>query len=235
MSDTIFDNIPDQGNVVESSQTAVAPVTSTVPPEVAELVGAGKKYATVEAAIAALPHAQTHISKLESELAALREDLTKRQTTQELLDALKSTGTQNVATTTKEVNQDDIEKLVEQVVTKKEARKVADTNVNTVIAKFTEVYGADKARDQFLKISQESGIPLSELNRLASISPSVIYKIAGIETRSANTIPGKTTSTVNTQTSQVEGEISAAVKGTSTRDLVDAWKRAGEKVRLKHG
>lgn len=233
MSDTIFDSNPDQGTVVETTPPATT-TAAVIPPEVAELVGAGKKYATVEAAVAALPHAQTHISKLESELAALREDLNKRQTTQELLDALKSTGTQPAATTAKEINQDDIARLVEQVVTQKEIKKSSEANVSAVISRFKEAFGNDKARDQFLKLSQETGVSVTELNRLAALSPSVIYKLAGLNDKAPAT-PGKTTSTVNTQNSQVSGEISAAVRGTSTKDLVDAWHRAGEKVRSKLG
>lgn len=229
MSDTIFDTNPDQGTA-PVVPPAASPTTQ-LSPELEAIVGTGKKYATVEAAMAALPHTQTHISKLESELAELREDLNKRQTTQELLDALKSNGT-NVqgVTAPKEISQDDIVKLVEQVVSQKEVKRTSESNISSVIGRFKEVFGADKAKDQFLKLSQETGVSVTELNRLAALSPAVIYKLAGLDNK-APTIPGKVTSTVNTQTSQVEGVISAAVKGTSTKDLLDAWHRAGEKVK----
>ena len=61
-----------------------------IPTEAAELVGDGKKYQSVEDALKSVPHAQKHIQTLESELASVKEELTKRRTTEELLDEIKS-------------------------------------------------------------------------------------------------------------------------------------------------
>ncbi len=61
-----------------------------IPTEAADFVGDGKKYNSVEDALKSVPHAQKHIQTLESELAAAREELAKRRTTEELLDEIKS-------------------------------------------------------------------------------------------------------------------------------------------------
>lgn len=227
MSETIFDS-PDQGQ--QPQEPVVQP---QVPQALQELVGEGRKYATVEQAVASIPHAQSHISKLESELTQLREELGKRQTTQQILDDFKSNMQPSPGMTTpKEVSQDEIAKLVEQIVTQNEVKKQAEYNSKSVVNKFVELYGQDKAKEQFVKLSQETGLPLSELNRLASTSPSAFFKLAGIGTTTSAT-PAKIGSDVTTPPSSAV-PVSSAVAGNSSKDLLDAWKRAGEKVRQNY-
>ena len=77
-------------------------------------------------------------------------------------------------------------------------------------------------------------MPVEQLNTLAVTSPEAVLKLAGIK-KPVNL--GKPTSTVNTQGSfsQPQGELSAKVpKGASTKDLVNAWKIAGEKVKQRN-
>ena len=83
MSETIFDQAtPD---VVETQQNAI-------PTELAEFVGEGKKYQTVEDALKSIPHAQSHIQKLEEEMKQAREELAKRKAAEELLEESCSPG-----------------------------------------------------------------------------------------------------------------------------------------------
>src|SRR5687768_7954579 len=103
---TIFSDDVDQ--TPSDATPATTTQENTIPPELVELVGAGKKYATVEAALKALPHSQSHINKLEAELATLREEVTKRKTTQELLDEIKSGIPQGETTPTDGLNQDTV-------------------------------------------------------------------------------------------------------------------------------
>ena len=81
-------NIEPSTNEVQTKDSQVPQFE--IPTEASELVGSGKKYTSVEDALKSVPHAQKHIQTLESELATLKEELTKRRTTEELLDEIKS-------------------------------------------------------------------------------------------------------------------------------------------------
>src|SRR5665213_438607 len=55
----------------------------------ADLIGEGKKYATVKDAARALLEKDVHINRVQTDAQALRDDLNKRMTTEELLQKLK--------------------------------------------------------------------------------------------------------------------------------------------------
>jgi hypothetical protein len=205
-----------------------------IPTEAAELVGDGKKYSSVEDALKSVPHAQKHIQTLESELAAAREELSKRRTTEELLDEIKS-GIQPQATPAgAEFDQDKLLQLVDQTLEFKERQKSAKNNAESVASKFTEKFGS-KAEEVYNTVARESGLTVQQLNSLAASSPKIVLKLAGLEGTSAQ-IAGKPNSTVNTETLNQKvdpTQLSARVKqGATTKDLVNAWKIAGEKAKL---
>ena len=205
-----------------------------IPTEAAELVGDGKKYNSVEDALKSVPHAQKHIQTLESELAAAREELTKRKTTEELLDEIKSGIQPQITSAGSEFDQDKLLKLVDQTLEQKERQRAAKTNAETVANKFTDKYG-QKAEEVYNTIARDSGLTVQQLNSLAASSPKIVLKLAGLEGTSAP-VAGKPTSSVNTETlgnKQDPNQLSARVKqGATTKDLVNAWKIAGEKVKL---
>lgn len=209
--------------------------TPTVPPELSELVGEGKKYKTVDAALAALPHAQTHISKLEQELASLREEVAKRKTTQELLDEIKSGIPNGETAPNKEIDQDTVANLVRKVVNENEAARIQTVNTQTVVNTFRATFG-DKAEEVYTKVATEAGLTVGMLNQLAKTSPLAVIKLAGIHSKPE--VPGKVKSDVNTEgfhSGTQEPPSAKVAKTGSTKDLVDAWKRAGEKVRQNLG
>lgn len=219
----------------EVTPPVVAPVTPpqapVLPPEVAELVGQGKKYATVDDAIKSVPHAQKHIQTLEQELAQTKAELLKRQTTEELLNDLKANGIPPVVTqSAPTINSEQISALVRQELSQQEAQAVATQNTKKVTDAFVSKFG-DKAEEIFNKVATESGLTVGNLNFLAATSPSAVLKLAGIAPQQTPPI-AKTTSSFNTQVSSSQPEPpSARVKqGASTKDLVNAWKIAGQKV-----
>ena len=232
MSETIF---------TDATTPAAAPpvVAETVPPEVAELVGAGKKYATAAEALKALPHAQSHILKIEEDNANLRRELEKAKAMEELLDEFKKQGTQQYGSTTPPAQPaptadlTNVDSVVEAILARKEAERQAKQNAQAVMDAFQHEFGAE-AEARFVKLSQEIGMPVEQLNSLAVTSPEAVFKLAGIKKPAP---VGKNTSTVNTagSFSQPQGELSAKVpKGASTKDLVNAWKNAGEKVKQRN-
>ena len=72
MSETIFDGATTPTEPVVPEVTP----TNTIPQELVDLVGENKKYKTVEDALKSVAPAQAHISKLEAELAQLKEQIT---------------------------------------------------------------------------------------------------------------------------------------------------------------
>ena len=85
MTENIFEQSVDQ------TPEVVQPVVQepAIPPELAEFVGTGKKYASVAEVYKAFPHAQKHISTLEDENKQLKEELTRRQAAEDVLNALQ--------------------------------------------------------------------------------------------------------------------------------------------------
>tara|TARA_R100000541_G_scaffold15183_2_gene24614 strand:+ start:366 stop:1070 length:705 start_codon:yes stop_codon:yes gene_type:complete len=230
--DEVTTETPVEQSTNEAVQTDTAPKAFEIPTEAQELVGEGKKYQSPEDALKSVPHAQKHIETLESELASVKEELTKRQTTQELIDELKS-GSQPVENTTQsaEINQDSVMDLVNQTLTIREKKAQAESNAKSVAAKFTAQYG-DKAESTYNSIAKELNVTVAQLNELASSAPSIVLKAAGL---SAATAPvGNTTGSVNTEalTNTASPEaLSAKVESGSTKDLLKAWGRAGEKIK----
>lgn len=216
----------------ETQQVDTSTPKFEIPTEAQDFVGEGKKYKSAEDALRSVPHAQEHIKTLETELAQMKEELTKRKTTEELLDELKS-GNQPVEATPQgvELDQDRIMQLVNQTIEQKEQQSKAKQNAQTVASKFTEQYGA-QAESAYNQIAKDANLTVEQLNNLAATSPNVVMKLAGFETKS--TPVGKISSSVNTQAlnNTAKPELSAKVpKGASTKDMLAAWRNAGEKVK----
>jgi hypothetical protein len=222
---------PVQEPTKETVQQDTQPKTFEIPTEAQELVGEGKKYQSPEDALKSVPHAQKHIETLESELASVREELTKRQTTQELIDELKS-GVQTPAQTVQsgELNQDNVMDLVNQTIATREANAKAESNAKSVAEKFTAQYG-DKAEDTYNSIAKELNLSVKQLNELAATSPTVVLKAAGLSAAKAPV--ASSSGDINTEALSQQAkptELSAKVEGGSTKDLLAAWGRAKAKI-----
>ena len=224
--------------VVDSSTNEDQPKDSpkqefSIPTEAADFVGQGKKYQSVEDALSSVPHAQKHIQTLESELAEVKDELTKRRTTAELLDEIKSGIVPQDTLEPVQYNQDNLEQLVSQALENRDVQKTAHHNAKSVAAQFTEKY-ADKAEEVYNSIAKENGMTVEQLNSLSATAPGAVLKLSGLE-KSSQGIE-KSSGTVNTEalqsTPKDKSGLSARVKqGASTKDLVDAWKIAGEKAK----
>lgn len=225
---TVFTSATTDGTTVTP---VVPPVTTSVPQELQEFVGVGKKYATVEDALKSVPHAQKHISTVEQELAQLKEELTKRKTTEELLEELKASGMQTTSTTADNKSTftpEQIKQMINETLSATENQKTVKANTESVVAVFKEKFG-DKAEEIFINIAKENDLSIQTLNSLAGTSPSAVLKLAGITKKEQTTAFAKLKSDVNTETYKPNTiqQSSARVSGTGTKDLVDAWKRAG--------
>jgi hypothetical protein len=205
----------------------------SIPTEAANFVGEGKKYQSVEDALSSVPHAQKHIQTLESELAEVKEELVKRKTTEELLEAIQSGVVPQDTTEPVQYTQDNLEQLVNQALENRDVQKTAHHNAKSVSAQFIEKY-AEKAEEVYNSIAKENGMTVEQLNGLSASSPDAVLKLSGLEKRSQGI--EKSSGTVNTEalssTSKDKLGLSARVKqGATTKDLVDAWKIAGDKAK----
>jgi len=202
-----------------------------IPTEAQEFVGEGKKYKSAEDALKSVPHAQEHIQTLEAEMAQLKEELSKRKTAEELLDEMKS-GIQQETTPQEGISQDKLMEIVNNTLSQREMQSRAKQNADSVAQKFTEQFGTE-AETVYNSLAKEAGLTVKQLNNLASTSPNAVLKLAGIGAKP--TTVAKTSSSVNTEALNASAkpqELSARVpKGASTKDLVAAWKAAGEKVK----
>ncbi|AFB70765.1 hypothetical protein MTPG_00014 [Methylophilales phage HIM624-A] len=231
-------NVTQEEQVSTETQTQEAQPTDNptpafeIPTEAQEFVGEGKKYKSAEDALKSVPHAQQHIQTLEAELAQVKEELSKRQTTQELIDELKSDRQAEPTAQQPEVDADSLEQLVQATLDKREQQRSAKTNADSVASKFTAKFG-DSAEANYNQLAKDNGLTIQQLNNLAATSPSAVLRLAGLDGKAPTNV-AKPTGTVNTQALQGTdtSELSARVpKGASTKDLVKAWKAAGEKVK----
>jgi len=223
-----------ESNTQETQQQDTQAKLFEIPTEAQDLVGEGKKYSSAEEALRSVPHAQQHIKTLEEEMAQLKEELTKRKTTQELLDEIKS-GVKPAENTTQEgkLNQDTIMELVNNTLKQNEQKKTAQTNASQVASKFTEKYGSN-AEAVYTSLAKDLNLTPQKLNELAATSPNLVLRLADLEPNVQTNVP-KSSGSVNTEAlsaNKPNAEVSARVpKGASTKDLVSAWKAAGTKVK----
>ena len=207
-----------------------------LPQEVTELVGEGKKYRSAEDALKSIPHAQSHIQKLEEEMKTMRDELARRKAAEELLEEFKVSGKQEH--NSQSVDPSQIAQLVDQTLEQREARKTAQSNINAVINSFNEKFG-DKAPQMYEKIAIDNGLSIEFLNSVAAKSPAAVLNLAGINKVQQPSTPGKSGSSVNTEAfvqQHSQPNLSAKLpKAPTTKDLVAAWRNAGQMVKQELG
>lgn len=227
--DNIFDS---NTNEDQTAGNTTEPVFQ-IPTEASEFIGSGKKYQSVDEALKSVPHAQKHIQTLESELANVKEELLKRRTTEELIDTFKSDYQPEYTPQGESFDQDRLYEVVDQTIAARERQKVAKQNTNQVVGKLTEKFG-DKAEEAYINIAKESGLTIQQLNVLASSSPGAVLKLAGLSVSQSTSAP-TSQGTINTQAlsqnNQQTSLSSRVPKGATTKEMVNAWKTAGEKIK----
>ncbi len=229
-TETIFSATTETEVTPATQQSSAA--TTQLPPEVAELVGLGKKYASTEDALKSVPHAQKHIKTLEEELAQANAELSRRKTAEQLLNEIKSGITTDGTPPPSQITPDIVEQVVSQQLEKRQQQQMATQNIKQVTSAFSEKFG-DKAEEVYNSLARDAGLSVSVLNQLAATSPTAVLKLAGLTgTQTASTT--RTSSDVNTsgmRQVQDNSQLSSRVRpGASTKDVVAAWKIAGQKI-----
>jgi hypothetical protein len=157
-----------------------------------ELVGEGKKYKDEKALAYSRLVADEHIKKLESEQAALRQELETRMNMEKFLDKLNSAPLTPAPTNlppqvegeqpqvTSALKPEDVARLVAQHVSQMEQQRTASQNTEVAMKKLAEVYGPNYAQ----KLKQEItnlGVTEDEARALAGRSPAALYRLLGID------------------------------------------------------
>lgn len=183
-----------QGTPNEPVKDTTIPLS--IPDQVKELVGEGKKYATVEDALKAIPHAQGHISNLEKELGEMREELKGRLSLEEAVAQLKASP-QPVEKPSVGMDKDALSKLVVDTVHSLETNKKASANLYEADKRMKELFG-EKAQEKLIEKAKELGVSLEHMKQTASQSPTAFYNIMGIA-HNTQKPPVKANSSINTE------------------------------------
>lgn len=232
MSDTLFagDQLapPAEGD----NQTPPATPAFTVPAEVADLIGEGKKYANVEAALASIPNAQAHISTIEGENAEYKNAMMSNDKLDQVLAKLAQPTPTPVATPPAEgLSQDDVSIFVQQEIARTEKVNLEKANLTAVESKLRELNG-ENVGEVFNTKAAEVGMSPAQLTTLAKVSPQAVLALFG------NTKPGAaspTPSSAGVDLSTV-GDIGDNVSkknimfGASTKEVIAEWKMSAPTI-----
>lgn len=236
-------NIFEQGNPTDAPAPQAAPQPTanqpqptpapTIAPEVAALVGEGRKYATVEAALASVPHAQQHIASLESEneqlkqqVADLQSKLEKAANLEDVVAKLSATQTPEEPPIPQGLDEQGVLKLLEQ----REAQRLAQANqvavTNALIAKYGD---ASKATEALQTKAQEFGVDFEYMKDLAAKSPKAVLSYFNVEHKPQSVSVPHNPVPAQFQTPP-EPQYDFTPKGGSTSDLVRAFRECGKAI-----
>ncbi len=219
-------------------ETPVAPVQDPVPvvatsapvfqvPDAArDLVGEGKKYSTPEDALNALPHAQSHIVRIEEEMATLRETLASRDSASEVLEAINNNTPEKETVPQFDPNQ--LDALIESKMSAKETAATEKVKSDSVANRFVAEYGDEKAEQIYVQKAQELGLTVDYMNNLAKTSPDAVFKLCGLNPTTST--PSKITSNVNSEAVYTQApapvERKSVMGGSTLKADVAAWNAA---------
>jgi hypothetical protein len=192
------------------------------------------KYSDVVSALDSIPHAQAHITTIESENAELKEKLAKEQAARELLAKQVAHKTDSPA------QQGLTEAEVAAIALKAQQQALeaqsAEANVRAVNATFSELYG-DKAVVTMQEVAKDTGMSVAAIRELAKTSPQAVYRLAGINPQTPQSsvpkTPGEGQGDQFTPPRKAEPPKSV-MGGSNTNDLVSNWHAAGEIVKQQN-
>lgn len=193
---TVFDE-----NAPAATTTAPAATTNTPDPAspLGDLVGEGKKFATVEDLAKGKAEADQFIEQLKSEMTGLREDLDKRLTSEQVLEEInRRQPAQNEGNTSPQISTEDISDLVKRELTGLETSKTIEGNVSTANNRMVELYGQDKAADAVAKKASELGVNVDFLRDVAAKSPTSFFELMGVD-KGTQGVPQSTGDGLNTE------------------------------------
>lgn len=153
-----------------------------------QLIGEGKKYKDVEAAAKANVYKDAHIQRLEQETAAMRSQLKGEQKLDDFLDKLAKSqpapGQTSTPDTTPAESQPNAQNQkaaltaadVVELFETREQKKLEEANLNAVVLKVKEIYGANY-KTVLSQKAEELGASQEDLMVLAKTQPAAFLKL----------------------------------------------------------
>lgn len=187
----------DQDSIFTSTDTTGQPSTA-----IDQLVGEGKKFATVEALVQGKLSADEHIRKIEAENRELRENLARAKSLDEALKEVKDISNQKAQTGQPVEN---LGQLIDGKLAERELAKHQATNMTQVTNELIAAYGdANKAKEAVAQRASELGVSVASLDALAKESPQAFFRVFSSQpaertnASADNVTPTKSTSFTNT-------------------------------------
>jgi hypothetical protein len=189
----------------QSTQTEQQTTEATQPEEsyVAKLVEAkGENWKNPEVLAKGKIESDRYISELETQLTHMREDLSKQDYAQKLLDRLQDKAAEPTAAKTvmsnnnniggaseentlSKTSEEDLKSLVEKTLTEREEQNTVKQNLAFVDQELEKSFGTD-AQAAVEKKAEELGISLHRMQEIASESPDAFFSLIGEPKRNFN-------------------------------------------------
>lgn len=247
MSEQLFK--PEE-TTIPSASTVVPPSTSPY----ADLLGGIKnergeqKYATIEDALTGLAHAQAFIPEVKSQLSvkdaeldALKAELAKRQSVEEVIASLSQRQpvepvVEPTSQPSQGLNQEDVLQLVQNALNKQKAQDVSNVNIGKVRSALVSKYG-EKAQEVAAARATELGMTMETLSALSASSPDAVLALLGATSTIAPT-GAPVRSTIHLPEHQKEISLvpeKSMLRGASQRDVMGYMEKVRAHIKQING
>lgn len=193
--DDLFKSNTDQGQIFEDD--GVRPIVIDPNKDyLSEYVGEGKKFKDPAELAKAKAHSDAFIERLQREASALRQELNTRAKLEELMDRMSATKDTNVnansqgtqtsgesnhdGTANKNISPDDIEKVIEARLVKREQEARIQNNVQAVKDRLTSEFG-DNYVEELESRTKALGLTREFVSDIAKREPKALFALLGIE------------------------------------------------------
>lgn len=219
---SVFDETKSKETNNNSTDNATSPTSSEpTASEIAELVGEGKKYKTIDDLAKAYKNADQFIEHIKTENQGLREELDKRLSANDVLEQLKREREESQSAdagsgdTTPSLSKEDLSELISNVLEEKDSQKTAQQNLATANDKMVEIYGdPQKAKAAMEAKASELGLSVGFLKQVAEQSPTAFFNSMGITGKSQTSGSSVTHGKTNTEALSVMNQSSNTTEGT---------------------
>lgn len=203
-----------------------------------------QKYDSIPKALDALAHSQQYIPQLktevsakDAEIAALKEELAKREAVGDVVDKLTAQQAQPESTPqVSGLNEQDVLNLVQNFSQQQAQQQIAVTNEKLVSDALFGQYG-DKTQEVVANKAAELGMTVEALQGLSQTSPQAALQLFGT---SATSAPKTTSGSINIsaqapkETFDVAPPEKSLLRGASTNEQIDYLRKIRESVYKKH-
>lgn len=211
--------------VSDQNPPSTEPPKPEIPETLKELVGEGKKYATLDAALASIAPAQAHIAKLEAEAAQLREQAARGESVDDVRKAVEAILEARGSTPAPTLDPNAVASVVDGLLSKREQEAKASANQKAVTDALTAAYG-DKASEKFGEAAAAVGLTREQLSDMARTSPQAALKLFDLKPTGAPPLRSDLNSE-NFRQPATPQKVDI-MRGAPTSAIVDAWRRAGQ-------